>query len=141
MTKHTKKQVSITYENGLYKVRVQGSSGEENNNLPISKWEQPKSNSPVSQNPKNADSRQKVNNNKQYISAIQVGAFVKQYNAIGVEKKLEPKIDYQINLMFENGFYKVRISGFQSRKQAVAFLPKLFEMDFTKAYIVNIQQP
>lgn len=76
-----------------------------------------------------------------YSAVIQVGAFVKQENAFDAEKTLRHIADNPISVLFEGGFYKVRLSGFPSRVDAIAFLPKLFSKGFSEAYVVRVLKP
>jgi hypothetical protein len=82
-----------------------------------------------------------LSNNKPFSAVIQVGVFAIKTNAIEAEKRLVQMSDHPVNLIFENGLYKVQISGFQGRKQALMFLPKLFDIGFSTAYVVRLKQP
>ena len=73
--------------------------------------------------------------------SIQVGAFSKQQNAIMVEQKLIKDTTHPSTIIFENGFYKLRISGFIDRKEANNYIPKLRAQGFPQAYIVPTKLP
>jgi hypothetical protein len=79
---------------------------------------------------------------KTYSSVIQVGAFINQENAIKSEKKLIRIFpDQPVKVNLEDGFYKVQISGFRGRNQALGFLPKLYNLGFPEAYVVRVKRP
>jgi hypothetical protein len=78
---------------------------------------------------------------KPYTMVIQVGAFIWLNNAIRAEKKLLKNTDHPINVIFEDGYYKVQISEFKGLIQALGFLPKLFNLGFSEAYVVRVKRP
>lgn len=125
----TEKPVIILYENSLYKVRIPGFStrnaarnfaiGMETNIFKL--------------NIKNDD--------QPYSAVIQVGAFVSQENAIAAEQKLVKTTKHIITIIIEDGYYKVQIRGFAGRNQAIAFIPGLFDLGFSEAFVVRVKRP
>jgi len=75
-----------------------------------------------------------------YSSVIQVGAFARQENATRAEKKLIKTVGHPVTVIFEDGLYKVRISGFSGRIQALRFVPILFDLGFSETYVVRVKQ-
>ena len=71
-------------------------------------------------------------------SVIQVGAFKVEQNAIKVKFKLMKITKLPIEIAFEDGFYRVRITGFEGRMQALSILPKISSKGFIHAYIARI---
>ncbi|MCX6250478.1 MAG: SPOR domain-containing protein [Bacteroidetes bacterium] len=68
--------------------------------------------------------------------AIQVGAFIKQYSAELLQNRLS-KFGKPVNIVQEDGLYKVRVSGFAKRKEAFLFIARLKAEGFPEAYIVR----
>ena len=75
---------------------------------------------------------------KRYGSAIQVGAFIKEQNAIQVKQQLIRTTDHPVDILFEDGLYKVQIWGFKGRKEALEYLPKFKRKGFPAAFVVRI---
>ena len=75
---------------------------------------------------------------KRYGSAIQAGAFFKEQNAQIVKEQLLKASDHPVDILFEDGLYKVQIWGFNGRKEAMEYLPKLKRKGFTQAFVVRI---
>jgi hypothetical protein len=76
--------------------------------------------------------------NKSYSALIQVATFTDEQKANAVRTELL-KIagDHPVKMIFEDGLYKVEINGFADREEAGAFLPKLFDLGYTKAFVVR----
>ena len=72
-----------------------------------------------------------------YSAVIQVGAFARQKNAQAVKDQLTKITDHPVSILFEEGLYKVRINRFAGRDEAVEFMPLLFDLGFTKAFVVR----
>ena len=70
-------------------------------------------------------------------SLIQVGAFSKEKNAVNAKIMLLKITDNPVDIMFEDGLYKVQISGFSGRKEGLAFIPKLVKRGFPEAFVVR----
>ncbi len=69
--------------------------------------------------------------------AIQVGAFKRKSNAEALRKKLAAEIDKNVELINEDGFYKVRVTGFESREELEKYIPVLKKYGITEMWIVN----
>ena len=131
--------VAIESEGGFYKLRITGLSGKEEADILIDKLAQAGYPDAYIQNPDNFIINDNLIDEKNYSAAIQVGAFVSQENAQDVEQKLHKITDLPIFVIYENGYYKVRITGFSGRIEAIAFLPKLFKKGFSEAYVVRLK--
>ena len=75
---------------------------------------------------------------KQFGSAIQAGAFTKEQNAVNVKEQLIKVTDNPVDILHEDGLYKVQIWGFKGRKEALEYLPKLKRKGFNAAFVVRI---
>ncbi|MFO7574372.1 MAG: SPOR domain-containing protein [Bacteroidales bacterium] len=58
-------------------------------------------------------------------NSIQAGAFYVESNATTLKERLEKQIDKKIIIVEEDGFFKVRIQGFESREEMEKYLPVL----------------
>jgi cell division protein FtsN len=58
-------------------------------------------------------------------NSIQAGAFYVESNAINLKERLEKQIDKKIVIVEEDGFFKVRIQGFENREEMEKYLPVL----------------
>ena len=58
-------------------------------------------------------------------NSIQAGAFYVESNAIALKERLEKQIDKKIIIVEEDGFFKVRIQGFENRTEMEKYLPVL----------------
>ena len=67
---------------------------------------------------------------------IQVGAFLNYTNAKSTLMKLKSVIDHKCLIIFEDGFYKVRVTGFSSRIEAASYVSKLVEGGFDDVFVV-----
>ena len=75
---------------------------------------------------------------KRFGSAIQAGAFTKEQNAVNVKEQLIKVTDNPVDILHEDGLYKVQIWGFKGRKEALEYLPKLKRKGFTESFVVRI---
>ncbi len=75
---------------------------------------------------------------KRFGSAIQAGAFTKEQNAVNVKEQLIKVTDNPVDILHEDGLYKVQIWGFKGRKEALEYLPKLKRKGFNAAFVVRI---
>jgi len=66
---------------------------------------------------------------------LQVGAFKSRENAYEALKKLEKISGKQAIVVYENGFYKVQVSGFANRSLARQFASQLPDLGFPVSYI------
>lgn len=68
---------------------------------------------------------------------IQVGAFRNQTNAINARFRLQPNVKYPISIIFESGYYKVRIQGINHADSARQLMLRLSERGFPGSYILK----
>jgi hypothetical protein len=66
---------------------------------------------------------------------IQVGAFRVQANAIAAQAKLSASIGHTMVIIFEDGLYKLRITGFNSFRTASGFRQKVIRLGYEDAFI------
>ncbi len=133
------RSVTIVNENGINNLLITGLTGKEESDVLIDKLAQagfPE----VSLNPENYYTNDNSFDDNKYSAVIQVGAFIGQENANDAEKKLRKITDLPITVVFEGDYYKVRISGFSGRVEAIAFLPKLISKGFSEAYVVRVKR-
>ncbi|MBE0675111.1 MAG: SPOR domain-containing protein [Bacteroidales bacterium] len=58
-------------------------------------------------------------------SALQVGAFLREPYAIALRDKLSVMIDKKVFIVEEDGYFKVRVSGFANREEMEKYIPSL----------------
>jgi cell division protein FtsN len=136
----TTKPVLIIFDKGLYKVRIPGIIRKEEGDSLFSK---PGKVIKQQHNPGNMNdtiNRANSSANQQYTSAIQVGAFADQKNAIRAKKKIIKITELPVVIVFEGGLYQVRIIGFTGRVQALEIQPRLRALGFTEAYVIRVKQ-
>lgn len=68
---------------------------------------------------------------------IQVSAFILKKNALSDQKRVTALTGRKFKIVQEQGFYKVRLEGFSGRKEAEAFLPGLIRLGFPDAFIIR----
>lgn len=133
------RSVTIVQENGINKLLITGLAGKEESDILIDKLAQ--AGFPEAYlNPENYYTNDISFDDNAYSAVIQVGAFIGQENANDAERKLRKITDLPIAVIYEGDYYKVRISGFPGRVQAIAFLPKLISKGFTEAYVVRVKR-
>lgn len=71
--------------------------------------------------------------------AIQLGAFSRKLNADVLMIKLSTILDREVELFIEEGLYKVRITGFTSRKEVDEYIPVLIKNGVTEIRIFNLK--
>ncbi len=133
------RSVTIVHKNGMNKLLISGLSGKDESDMLIDKLAQagfPEANL----NPENYYTDDNSFDEKKYSAVIQVGAFIGQENAKDAEKKLHKITDSPIAIVFEGNYYKVRMSGFPGRVEAIAFLPKLINKGFSEAFVVRVKR-
>ena len=131
--------VTIVNENGINKLLISGLTGKDESDVLIDKLAQ--AGFPEAQlSPENYYTNDNSFDDKYYTAVIQVGAFIGQENASDAEQALHKITDLPTEVIFEGGYYKVRISGFPSRVHAIAFLPKLYSKGFSEAYVVRVKR-
>jgi len=115
---------------------------------PVNKVLEPITNQPLvsknelKANDQKADSIARVRKQdaiRRYGSAIQIGAFMKELNAIKVKEQLLKATDHPIDILFEEGLFKVQIRGFHERREALEYLPKFKRQGFADAFVVRIE--
>ena len=67
---------------------------------------------------------------------IQIGSFRSEANALSVQTTLKNKVGKNAEIVPVNGFYRVTVDGFSSKKEAVDFLPKLAAQGFPGAFVI-----
>ncbi len=131
--------VTIVTENGTNKLLISALSGKEESDILIDKLAQ--AGFPEAYlNPENYYTNDNSFDDKKYSAVIQVGAFIGQENADDAKRKLRKTTDLPIEVVFEGEYYKVRISGFPGRVEAIAFLPKIISKGFAEAYVVRVKR-
>lgn len=76
----------------------------------------------------------------QYGSVIQIAAFSEEKNALKTGTILRKITDLPVVIVFEGGYFMVRIVGFTDRIQAIGFLEKLQSKGFSEAYVIRINR-
>jgi cell division protein FtsN len=69
--------------------------------------------------------------------AIQMGAFRRKANADDFIKKLSAVPDITVVVLVEDGYYKVRITGFGSTQEAENYKPELKRYGFTEMWVTH----
>lgn len=72
--------------------------------------------------------------------SIQLGAFKKRSNAEELRKKLEKLLEKSPDLIFEDGFYKIRITGLKDRKEVDENLLTLRLNGITEVWIISMKE-
>ncbi|MDO9578958.1 MAG: SPOR domain-containing protein [Bacteroidales bacterium] len=67
-------------------------------------------------------------------------AFKRKANADAFRKKLAALLGKEVEIFVENGFYKVRITGFGSRKEVDDYIPILTILGFTDIWIIPVEK-
>jgi hypothetical protein len=114
----------IIYEDGLYKVRMQGFK------------DRIQAGSYLTEVIANGFSDAFVVVYHQGI-VIQVSAFINKINALSDQKRITALTGRKFKVVEEKGFYKVRLEGFSGRKEAEDYLPRLIRLGFPEAFIVR----
>ena len=71
--------------------------------------------------------------------AIQLGAFNRKANADDFRKKLAALLDKEVEIFVESGFYKVRITGFGSRKEVEDCILLLERNDVNVMFVIILK--
>ena len=71
---------------------------------------------------------------------IQVGAFIIKANALTAQKRLKAVTGRTCVIVFEEGYYKVRVTGFSGRIEAASYVPKLVSNGFPEAFVIVYHQ-
>lgn len=73
-------------------------------------------------------------------TSVQVGAFISKANAVAAQRRLNEVTGRQCVILFEQGFYKVRVPGFRDRLEAASYVPKLVSNGFPEAFVIVYHQ-
>ena len=71
--------------------------------------------------------------------AIQHGAFKVKSNAENTRKKLEKIIDKKVDIVIEDGFYKVRIPDIKTREEVDHYLELLRKNGITEVWVISLK--
>lgn len=70
---------------------------------------------------------------------IQLGAFKRKSNANRYRKKLADLLGREVEIIIENGFYKVRIMGFESRDQVDTYVDILHKNGVNELWVITLK--
>jgi hypothetical protein len=71
---------------------------------------------------------------------IQVGAFKLEPNSSVLKAKLSAVLDYPVNVITEDGFYKVQITGFISQEEMEKLYPTLAFLGLKNFWVLPVQK-
>jgi cell division protein FtsN len=71
--------------------------------------------------------------------AIQTGAFRQEVNAQAYRNKVAGMVDKQVVTVSENGFFKVRIIGFESSQEAQSYASKIKGLGLSQIQVVPVK--
>ncbi|MCJ7820194.1 MAG: SPOR domain-containing protein, partial [Bacteroidales bacterium] len=69
--------------------------------------------------------------------AMQLGAFKNKAYAEAWMKRISAVVDKDVELINEDGFYKVRVTGFKDREELDSYIPALQNAGFTEIWIIH----
>mgnify|MGYP001354262487 CR=1 FL=1 len=69
--------------------------------------------------------------------AIQLGAFKNKANAETWMKRIAAVVDKDVEIISEDGFYKVRVTGFRDREELDSYIPVLDKAGFTEIWVIH----
>jgi cell division protein FtsN len=70
---------------------------------------------------------------------IQLGAFKRKSNANAYRKKLAALLGREVEIIIENGFYKVRIMGFETREEVDNFITILHKNGVNELWVITLK--
>jgi len=72
--------------------------------------------------------------------AIQVGAYESKINAYVQRKKISADLDRKVDILSEGGLHKVRINGFNSKKELNDYIPEFIRKskDIEEIWIISL---
>ena len=70
---------------------------------------------------------------------IQLGAFKNKSNAQAWMRKVKAVVDKDVELIVEDGFYKVRITGFKDRAELDSYIPGLEKAGINEMWIIHLK--
>ncbi len=71
--------------------------------------------------------------------AIQLGAFGKNSNATAYKDRIAERLGRDVEIVLENGLYKVRILDFESREEVDEFIPELGKNGIEELWVINLR--
>ena len=71
---------------------------------------------------------------------IQVGAFRQEVNSLVLKEKLSTLLDKHVILVNEDGFFKVRITGFSSQEEMEEFYPTLAFLGVKNFWVLPVKK-
>jgi cell division protein FtsN len=71
--------------------------------------------------------------------AIQLGAFGRKTNATAFKDKIAAQLDREVEIVLEDGLFKVRILDFGSREEVDEFIPVLSEIGIEELWVINLR--
>lgn len=71
---------------------------------------------------------------------IQVGAFRQESNSLVLKEKLSTAIDYPVIIVNEDGFFKVRVTGFSSQEQMEELYPTLAFLGLKNFWVLPVKK-
>lgn len=72
---------------------------------------------------------------------IQVGAFRNERYALALRDMLASKIDKPVSILFEDGYHKVRITGFETAEEMLKLVPVLNLLGHRDIWILPLRRP
>ena len=69
--------------------------------------------------------------------SIQIGAFHVKAYALTAQRRLSESFARPVLIVFEDGYYKVRITGFMHYNEAKKFIPQLINSGFPDTYLLK----
>ncbi len=72
---------------------------------------------------------------------LQVGAFRLEQNALALKNRLSADLEKPVIIISEDGYYKVRVSGFKSHEELEKILPSLGLLGIRNFWIFRIKKP
>lgn len=75
------------------------------------------------------------------LMSIQVGAFRNENYATALQRRLSTMVNMPVEILYEDGYYKVRITGFTNRLDLERLLPTLGMMGLRDLWVPPVKQP
>jgi cell division protein FtsN len=73
--------------------------------------------------------------------SIQLGAFRNSAYALALQNRLRAAINQEVVIVEEDGYHKVRVTGFKSLEEMEAIIPSLGLLGMSDIWILPVQQP
>ena len=71
---------------------------------------------------------------------IQVGAFRQENNALVLRDHLSARIDKPVSIVYEDGYFKVRVTGFETADELLKFIPILNKLGYRDIWILPFKR-